>query len=241
MNLAEMINQRKSTRSYTGVPVDAGSIQKIEDFIQSAKPLFSGLKVRAEIIGSNKVRCILPWKTPQVVAMFAEKDIDSLVNVGFLYQQLDLYLQSIGLGSCWLGMGRLDPKAVESKDELPFVMMLAFGNPKGEYRRNNLAEFKRKSLDEISDKADTRLEPARLAPSSINSQPWYFVHEGENLHVYCACSGILKKKSPSSMNLIDIGIALAHLYVSNSESFRFFKTDEPKQIKNYAYIGSVTL
>ena len=241
MNLAEMIEKRKSTRSYTGVPVDEETIQKIQDFMKSAKPLFSELKVRGEIVGSDKVRCILPWKTPQVVAMFAEKNQDSLVNVGFLYQQLDLYLQSIGLGACWLGMGRLDPKAVESKDELPFAMILAFGNPKGEYRRSSLAEFKRKSLAEISDRADTRLEAARLAPSSVNSQPWYFVHESEALHVYCACSGIFKKKAPSSMNLIDMGIALAHLYITNPETFHFFKTEEPKEVKNYAYIGSVTL
>lgn len=67
------------------------------------------------------------------------------------------------------------------------------------------------SLEQITDKPDPRLEPARLAPSAVNGQPWYFAHEGETIHIYCN-----KKGSP-----LDAGIALAHLYVANMESFRF--------------------
>ncbi len=29
-----------------------------------------------------------------------------LMNIGFIFQQMDLYLSSIGLGSCWLGMAK---------------------------------------------------------------------------------------------------------------------------------------
>ena len=40
------------------------------------------------------------------------------------------------------------------------------------------------------------------------------------------------------MNLIDMGIALSHIYVSNPETFKFFKTDTHPQKKNANYIGS---
>jgi hypothetical protein len=43
------------------------------------------------------------------------------------------------------------------------------------------------------------------------------------------------------MREIDVGIALAHLYVTNSEGFTFFETSNPKEIKGYYYMGSVTL
>lgn len=84
------------------------------------------------------------------------------------------------------------------------------------------------SLEQITDKPDPRLEPARLAPSAVNGQPWYFAHEGETIHIYCN-----KKGSP-----LDAGIALAHLYVANMESFRFFKAENVAEVPGYAYMGS---
>jgi len=83
-------------------------------------------------------------------------------------------------------------------------------------------------MERITDKSDPRLEPARLAPSAVNSQPWYFTHEGDTIHVWCS-----KKGSP-----LDTGIALAHLYVANGEKFRFFKAEHMSDLPDYGYIGS---
>lgn len=244
MKLKEMIYKRKSVRSYTNVPVDETMLQKITDFIANIKPLYPDIKVRSEIVDRESVKCICPWTTPQVITIFTEDKEDALVNVGFIFQQLDLYIQSLGLGVCWLGMGKLSTQGIvetKSDDDLQFVMMLAFGETKGEALRKSVVEFKRKSLADIADKEDKRLEPARLAPSSVNSQPWYFTHEGDTIHTYCALQGFLKAKMLGSMNQIDMGIALAHMYVSNEDSFRFFKEAGVKEIKGYAYIGSFTL
>jgi nitroreductase len=149
---------------------------------------------------------------------------------------MDLYLQTLGLGVCWLGVGRMNPKTAPEVEGMKFVIMLAFGHPKGDQLRQNLKGFHRKSLEKIADRADIKLEPARLAPSSINSQPWYFVHEGEAIHAYCAAKGIIPY-----MNRIDMGIVLAHLYVANEKTFRFFKAENAPGVPGYGYIGSVTL
>lgn len=241
MELKDMIYRRKSTRSYTGKPVDEVTLQKIRVFAAHAKPLYEQLKVRSEIVNADSVRCILPWTTPQMVAVFSEEKDGAMENVGFIYQQLDLYMQSLGLGVCWLGMGRLasgKEAVLKGEDDLKFVMLLAFGYPKGEAQRHDVSEFKRKSLAEISDKPDAALEPARLAPSSVNSQPWYFTHEGDTVHLYCVQQGILMKKQPSRLNRMDVGIALAHLYVVDQNRFQFFKVDAPAPVKGYSYIGS---
>lgn len=86
-------------------------------------------------------------------------------------------------------------------------------------------------MEQITDKADPRLEPARLAPSAVNSQPWYFTHEGDIIHIYCSVRG----------SRLDAGIALAHLYVANEDSFRFFKAENASDVPGYGYIGSITL
>ncbi len=229
MTLNEMIYHRKSCRSFTGKPVCAEMIEKILSF--DLKPLYSDIKVRMDIVGRDSVKCICPWTTPQLIAVYSEVTEGYLENIGFLFQQMDLYLQTLSLGVCWLGMGRMNPKTTEEVEGMKFVIMLAFGEPKGDQLRHDLKGFRRKSLDQIADSADPRLEPARLAPSAVNSQPWYFAHEGNVIHVYCSKKG----------SRLDAGIALAHLYVANGEAFRFFSQTDAAELPGYDYIGSITL
>ena len=213
MTLNEMIYHRKSCRSFTGKPVDAEMIEKILSF--ELKPLYPEIKVRMDIVSRDKVKCICPWTTPQLITIYSEETDGYLENIGFLFQQMDLYLQTLGLGVCWLGMGRMNPKTTTAVEGMKFVIMLAFGHPKGDQLRYDLKGFKRKSMEQITDKPDPRLEPARLAPSAVNSQPWF--------------------------SRLDAGIALAHLYVSNEDTFRFFQAENVAEVPGYAYIGSVFL
>ena len=228
MTLNEMIYHRKSCRSFTGKPVEAEMIEEILSF--DLRPLYPEIKVHWNIVPRNQVKCICPWTTPQLITIYSEEAEGYPENIGFLFQQMDLYLQTMGLGVCWLGMGRMNPKTTSEVEGMKFVIMLAFGYPKGDQLRHDLKSFKRKPMDQITDKPDAILEPARLAPSAVNSQPWFFSHEGDTIHVYCSKKG----------SRLDAGIALAHLYVANEETFRFFKADQTADLPGYAYIGSVT-
>ena len=239
MDLKDMICRRKSVRSYTDEPVKEEGIAGILRFVETIKPLYPEIPVRAELVTKQQVRCMLPWVTPQLVAIYSEKTPGYLENVGFMFQQLDLYLQSKGLGACWLGMGRMASHEREP-DGKEFVMLLGFGHPKGTAQRTSVSQFRRKNLGDISDQHDDRLEPARLAPSSVNSQPWYFVHDADHIHVYCALRGLFHGGTPMDINLIDMGIALSHLYLSFPDTFSFFQTKAPQK-KGYHYIGSITL
>ena len=238
MQIKDMIYCRKSVRSYTGEAVGEETLQKIREFAASARPLFPEIQTRCEIVSRNQVKTIMPWATPQLIAVFSEKKDGYLENAGFVFQQLELYLNSIGLGACWMGLGKLSRNAVEAPEGFEFVILMAFGHPKGEARRE-LSEFRRLTLAEIADTADERLEPARLAPSSVNSQPWYFTHEGGRINVYCVRKGIIKMLT--DMNRIDMGIALAHIYVCNPDTFAFERARNQKEIKGYACLGSFTL
>ncbi len=229
MTLNEMIFKRKSCRSFTGVPVDAATIETIKAF--PMQPLYPEIKVHWDIVSREKVKCICPWTTPQLITIYSEEAEGYLENIGFLFQQMDLYLQTLGLGVCWLGMGRMNPKTTTQVEGMKFVILLAFGHPKGDQLRHDLKGFKRKPMEQITDMPDPRLEPARLAPSAVNSQPWFFAHEDEAIHVWCSKKG----------SRLDAGIALAHLYVANPESFRFFKAEHIADLPGNTYIGSVNI
>lgn len=244
MELREMITRRRSFRSYTGVPVAGETLEKITAFCAELKPLYPDRPIRSEIIGADCIRSILPWLPPQAVAIFTPEEVDDLENAGFVYQQLDLYLQSLGLGTCWIGMGALNGKGealTDRKDGMKLAILIAFGYPKGDGLRTGPEAFQRKSLSEIADREDARLEPARLAPSSVNSQPWYFTHGEDCIRAYCIAPGLLRHKSLKRFNRIDMGIALAHLYVSNPGTFRFFREENAPEEKGYYYVGSFTL
>ena len=229
MTLNEMIYKRKSCRSFTGVPVDAATIETIKAF--PMKPLYSNIKVHWDIVPRSQVKCICPWTTPQLITIYSEEADGYLENIGFLFQQMDLYLQTLGLGVCCLGMGRMNPRTTAVVEGMKFVIMLAFGYPKGDQLRHDQKGFKRKPMDQITDKPDSRLEPARLAPSAVNSQPWYFTHEGDTVHVWCSKKG----------SRLDAGIALAHLYVAHEGTFQFVKADHITDLPGYRYIGSVNV
>ncbi|WP_305557360.1 nitroreductase family protein [Methanobrevibacter sp. V74] len=154
-------------------------------------------------------------------------------NIGFIFQQLALFLQSRGIGNCWAGMASLKEKNPN------FVIAISFG--KSYKMTRELSNFKRKKLSEISDVSDERLIPAQLAPSAINSQSWYFKHTNEGFDVYQAKQNLLKRRVLKKWNPIGIGIALAHMYMANSDSFEFFKKSDFEEIKGYTYSGSIKI
>ena len=237
MDLKEMITKRRSFRKYTNEPVEEELLACIMAFAKRAKPLLPGIGVHMKVVTKEQVRFMLPWKTPQLIAIYSEPKEGYLENAGFILQQIDLYIQSLGLGSCWLGLGKM--RMANTPEGMEFVILLAFGHSE-ESLRGEAGEFKRLSLTEIADREDAALEPARLAPSSTNSQPWYFTHEGDRIHAYCSLKGLLRHKMLEYMNRIDMGIAFAHLYLTNPETFRF-SVEEAPQLPGYRYTGTVKL
>lgn len=238
MELKEMIYARRSVRRYLDEPLEQRDLRDLRYAFGKMKPLYPGIRVRWEILEKEQARFYMPWKSPQLIAIYSEKKEGYLENVGFLFQQMDLHLQSIGLGSCWMGLGK--PRHMDEEDGLEFVILMAFGKPQGTPLRIGSADFKRKTLTQIADREDTALEPARVAPSSTNSQPWFFTHEEDAIHAYMATDGLRRHTMMGVMNRIDMGIALAHMYVANEERFRFFYAEAPKK-DGYQYIGSFTL
>ena len=233
------IYYRRSCRSYSSEPLTRTELAEIEDFSKTLVPLDNKIRTALQIVPGDAVRFYFPWKAPQLIAFFSENKPGYLENAGFILQQMDLWLQSRGLGVCWLGLGKLKNQ-VKTPEGMEFVILLAFGTPKEVLSREK-RKFNRKTMAEISDWEDKKLECVRVAPSSTNSQPWYFTHEGETIHAFRSEAGLLRHAMLGTMNRIDMGIALAHLYVENKESFRYFSA-EPTQIPaGHCYTGSFTL
>ena len=229
MDLSEQIYVRKSCRKYLDDEIDMSAIK---EFMDNVKPLTREINYSYEILAKDKLNIRTRWKAPYYLALYSDKKDNYGVNIGFIFQQLSLFLQSLDIGSCWVGMASL-------KENNPkFVIAISFG--KSNDLTREISQFKRKSLSEIADTEDERLIPAQLAPSAVNSQPWYFKQSDEGFDVYKVKHNIVKRKILGKWNDVDIGIALSHLYVSNPETFEFEVKDK-KDIKGYTYVGSVKI
>lgn len=240
MDLKEAIYKRQSIRKYDQTPLDSKTLDGLRTFIDNTRVLNPNIKWSYDIVGSENVRMLQRFKSPHYLLIFSESKENYLQNIGFIFQQVDLYLQSNGIGSCWIGAG--SPKNYENPNpEQDFVILMMFGRSQGEIYRE-LSQFERKIICEISDERDDRLMPARYAPSAANTQTWYFTHNKDgSYNVYRNKRRIRLNKKMDAWNQVDIGIALAHMYVANQDAFNFSLDKPHQELKNKVFEGSFTI
>ena len=205
--LYQAIFHRKSVRKYDAVPLGGEPVQKLQELIGTLQPLCPEIGTQIKILSPEQLKS----NAPQSVGFYSEKKEGSRMNAGFMMEQIDLFLSANNIGACWLGMAKPVKGVLTPPQGMEYVTTLCFGTPAQEMHRSAPAEFKRNTLNEISDVTDLYhvLEAVRLAPSAMNSQPWFFSGTPERLTVSRKKSMMLDK-----LNQIDIGIALCCLWLS---------------------------
>jgi len=212
--LADAIYYRKSVRSYSDAMVDL--LEQSGDLVETfgLVPLLEDIKVSVRVLESHEVK---NKKAKYCIGFYSEDKPLALENVGFIGQQLDLILQSQGIATCWWGMKkpRKEFKQVDGLD--CFITMMAGIATKDEVRKYPDG-FKRKAAEDIvvgGVKLGKFIEAIRVAPSAVNRQPWLVEKTVDDTYNFYL------KKSANPLDLIigdmrniDLGIAIAHLFVA---------------------------
>lgn len=239
------VEERKSIRTYLSDPITEEDREKISayiDYLSSAPSPFE-CKIRIRIFDVNKEISSKDLGTYGVIknartylGVAAEKSPIAMQAVGYSFEKLVLYAQSIGLGTCWLG-GTFNrgefAKAmqIEENEFFPIASPIGYPAPKNhtinKVMRMAIKADKRKEWDKLFFDGDFSkpltkegagkwaypLEMVRLAPSAANKQPWRIVRQGNMWHFF-------EKKDMSSENDIqrlDVGIALCHFELAAKE------------------------
>ena len=237
-NLFDAIFTRKSVRKYERDPLGADRLAEIKSFIQGIKPLHPAIQVQFEIVGPKDISSIQPIGAPHYLVAFSKRAEGHTRNIGFMMQQIDLYLSSTGLGSCYLGMAK-PSSAVKDRSKLDFIMLMAFGKAADDAHREP-SQFNRKAADQIASGQPFWLEEVRLAPSATNGQPWYFDCRWDGFDAYCEKQHRIKALIYDRLNGVDMGIALCHIDLAVQRAGRkaVFYHDGGKQAtapKGYLY------
>lgn len=189
--------------------------EELEDIYKVFKtfiPLIKDIKVEIKIVQNNLTTC----KRGQeyCVLFYSEKKDNYLQNIGYLGEQLDLYLVSKNIGTLWFGVGKTE---LLKYNELDFVTMMAIGKVPENMFRKDMFKSKRKPLEEIWEGSKYLMiaNIVRFTPSSCNTQPWFVKEDNHQLLVYRyrkpGKRGIMPVDKVVYQNLIDIGIFIYFL------------------------------
>ena len=214
-DLYNMIFKRKSFHLFRNIGnehITEDELKDIEKEFDTFEPLVADIKVKMKIV-KDSTTC----KRGQeyCILLYSEKKDNYLQNIGYIGEQLDLYLVSKNIGTLWFGIGKVKEKQL---DDLDFVIMIAIAKVDDEAKfRKDMYKSKRKELFEIWN-GNNYLDIAnivRFTPSACNTQPWIVDSSENELKVYRyrkpGKRGIMPVDMVKHYNQIDIGIFLCFL------------------------------
>jgi len=169
-DLYPMIFKRKSFRRFNkNLFISKSEMQLIENKIANSTPLLSDIKVQTKIVKREETTC---RRGEYCLIIYSEEKTNYLLNVGYMIEQIDLYLASINVGACWYGMGKAI--APPENSNLKYVIMLSFGKSIDSEFRKDYTKARRKDTSKIWQGEDSIgiANIVKYAPSACNSQPW---------------------------------------------------------------------
>lgn len=215
MTLYDAIFERHSVRDYLEQPFpreiryDLG--EKADDICEEGdlnvqlvigeKEAFSGINSYGRFHGAQNYFIMIGRKSP---------DLD--MRVGYYGEKLVLFLQTLGLNSCWVGMTyKKVPAAYRLCDDEKIVCVIAFG-----YGKTSGVRHRIKTVSQVSNASEKTpewflkgVEAALLAPTALNQQKFSFEYMGEGENG----KGLVRAQRGFSIfgyTKIDLGIAMLH-------------------------------
>jgi len=252
MTIYEAVFARKSVRNYQMERISSSILEAVKDYPREVQGLFGQIETDVSIVdnskGQQKISGLLGIRAPYYLLIYSEDGERATMNAGYVVEQTVLYICSLGVGSCIINPMTVK-RALQRRDGKRLYAAVAFGRSKGSHIRKP-ADVKRLEMEKLCVYKDKPrlwmkqlLEAARVAPSSLNSQPWRFVVYDKRIHVFSKGkkTGQLKR-----MDEINLGIMFANMIVVAEELWLdvdLIRLEEisQKSFANNNYILSVVL
>jgi len=213
-SVTDLIQRRKSSRTYGDRPLEAEKKERIRDFIDELEKPFWGNSPRFEIVeigppgkGRMSGSYGLIKGAGVLLVGAARPGRRDMEDYGYLFEKIVLFATDLNIGTCWIGLtfkrGPLAEKIDLGADEfIPTVSPLGYPvkrRPISESMvRASISAHKRKPWKDLffdgdwsvslekhaAGKYETPLEMLRLGPSATNKQPWRIVKNDDAFHFY---------------------------------------------------------
>ena len=237
MDVINLIQKRRSCRTFTTGGLKPIDRKKLEEYISSNKSGINGESI--DFILLEKSESDVPMKIPYGLIrnnrtyVFGKINSTPLsrTNYGYLLEKIVLKVTELKLGSCWVGMfdrEYFNDIQIENNLVIPSILVIGYANEKMPVKerliRKAVNADKRKLWETLFFNYETcqvlkieNVEPyvetlsmTRLAPSSGNTQPWriYYSSLANEFHFFKKITN--QAYESKGMHDIDMGIAMCH-------------------------------
>lgn len=217
MSEIDAIKERHSVRNYEAKKIEADKVEKIRakieelnkegnlhlQFMEDAGKTYNKLFNKVAGLGS----------APSVIACVGIDDETLEQRVGYYGEKLVLFIQELGLNTCWAGTFNEKNIGAEVGDGEKLVISIAVG-----YGKDKGKPHKSKSPEQVIEAKGDRpywfnkgVDMALLAPTAINQQKFIIrLNEDESVD-FVDKGGIFSQ--------VDLGIVRCHFEIGAEKSF----------------------
>lgn len=230
----KLIEKRRSVRTFENKKLEDNLKEKIDLFIKDLEREYY-FKYKFPLIDLNlegKVGTYGVIKGANAYIGGVMLEGGNLVELGYLFEKIIIYLTDLGIGTCWLG-GTFKRseffKAMDLKEDerLLIVTPVGYIEEKMSLKEKSMRvlaqsdrrkEFNELFFDEnldplyLDDLKDFRiaLEMVRIGPSASNKQPWRIIKKDREFNLYLKRTKGYAKSLDYDIQMIDMGIAQYH-------------------------------
>lgn len=235
----QWVRERRSVRTFDGRKVGQRELDALADFCAKVRNPY-GLTMEWKLLDAQqqKLRCPVVVGTSLYVGVKMKKSPHFNEAVGYSFEHLVLYAQSLGLGTVWI-VGTMDRPAFEHAMELgpdevmPCVSPIGYPAEKMSLREIMMRKsikaderqpfetlffqknFEQPLTEEEAGKLLHALTMVRLAPSAVNRQPWRMIVDDGIVHFYLRRS---LNAGTLDMQKMDMGIAMCHFELAAKDA-----------------------
>ena len=259
--LYQNISKRKSTRKFNMDSLDPSSMERVEQALQDIPQLFENLTVSFLLVkdgehfmekGTSILGAYTKVKSPHYLVVASKEASGFRQAAGYSMAHVLLTLNDLGIATCvtypGVDLTTIQQFASLGEEEVP-ILFIAFGNPEDPLSLYPKPDYyKRRSYKDILLQGPVKrkykfiLEAARFAPSSFNTQPWRFAVDGHKIHLLRVKLGFIKSKLFSSLNKIDMGLALGFMVIAlKSKEMKFRLVKDPVTYEGMEYMITIEM
>ncbi len=220
MTLLDAIYSRHSVRRYLDKQIEDEKLNLIRDYINELNKE-SNLHLQLVTNEPNAFESKMAHygdfrNVKNYIAVIGKKDKDLEEKCGYYGQKLVLYIQTLGLNTCWVALSYQKVKTaytVDNDEKLLMVISLGYGENQGKEHKNKELKYLCKYSDDDPSWYRQGVKCALLAPTALNQQS-FFIKRNDNIVSIKAKVGVLTK--------IDLGIVKCNFEIgAGKENFNW--------------------
>lgn len=242
MKIMDAIRARRSVRTFDGTALRPEDAQKLLAFAEKVENPYD-IPITWKLLDAKEHGLSSPVivGTDTYIAGKLRRAPHAEEAFGYAFEKVVLFAQSLGVGTTWIA-GTMNRGAFEKAmaladgEVMPCVSPLGYPAQKMSLRESMMrrgvkadsrfafgeiffdASFDAPLTEQKAGALLPALEAVRLAPSAVNKQPWRAVVCGDKVHFYEKRSKGYVSGDGWDLQMIDLGIALAHFELAAQES-----------------------